>query len=98
MSNQRKRAEEFGRFVGLELKGRIVTQGTTAKAVAEAMGRSQTAFNRWLNGKTEIPLSVLCEASEVIGVEPSDIAAKAYDRLAFIYGEMDGRTYTDDAP
>ncbi|WP_424937557.1 MULTISPECIES: helix-turn-helix domain-containing protein [Bacteria] len=89
----RKRAETFSRYVGLELKGRITTQQFTAKAVAEAIGRQPAAFNRWLNGKVEIPMSVLCEACEFIDVEPSKIVEDAYSRLAVEYGERDGRIY-----
>lgn len=85
--DKHERAERFTLYVGLELKGRIVSQGFTAAQVADAMGRSRAAFSRWLNGKQSIPLSVVCEASEVIGVDPSDVVAKAYDRLAFLHGE-----------
>lgn len=94
--NIRARAETFSRYVGLELKGKIVSQQFTAKAVAEAIGRQPAAFNRWLNGKVEMPLTVLCEACEYIDVEPSKIVEDAYARLAVEFGERDGRIYTDE--
>lgn len=92
----RDRADLFTRYVGLELKGKITSRGFTALAVATTMGRSPAAFNRWLNGKAEIPLPVLCEASEVIGVEPTAIVSAAYDRLAYEHGEIDGTTYEQE--
>lgn len=94
--NIRERAETFSRYVGLELKGKIVSQQFTAKSVAEAIGRQPAAFNRWLNGKVEMPLTVLCEACEFIDVEPSKIVEDAYSRLAVEFGERDGRIYTDE--
>lgn len=93
--NKRQRSETFARYVGLSLKGRIITQGFTAKAIAEKMGRSPAAFNRWLNGKVEIPLSVFAEACEVIGVEPQHVIEDAYSRLCLEQGERDGRQYPE---
>ena len=91
--NTKERAESFARYVGLELKGKIVSQGFTALKVAETIGRSPAAFNRWLNGKSEIPLTVLCEACEVIDIEPRSIIESAYDRMAVALGERSGETY-----
>ncbi|WP_158609491.1 helix-turn-helix domain-containing protein [Cellulomonas triticagri] len=79
--SSRERAEVFTRLVGLELKGRIVSRGFTAQQVARAGGRSPAAFSRWLNGKVEIPLAVLCESCEIIGVDPKDVVEAAYGRL-----------------
>jgi len=93
--NIRQRAETFSLFVGLELKGKITSQRFTAKAVAEGIGRQPAAFNRWLNGKVEMPMTVLCEACEYIDVEPSKIVEDAYARLAVEYGERDGRLYPE---
>lgn len=86
------RAQLFTRFVGLELKGRITARGFTAKAVATEARHSPAAFNRWLNGRVEIPLAVLHEACEIVGVHPGVIIDAAYDRVLL---EMDS---TDDAP
>lgn len=95
--NTRARAEAFARYLGLELKGRIVSQGFTALKVAQMTGRSPAAFNRWLNGKVDIPVTVLCEASEVIDVEPQDIADAAYNRMAVAMGERSGLTYDEES-
>lgn len=94
--NIRQRAETFSRYVGLELKGKIVSQQYTAKSVAEAIGRQPAAFNRWLNGKVEMPMTVLCEACEYIDVEPAKVVEDAYARLAVEFGERDGRLYVGD--
>lgn len=94
--NNKERAEAFTLYVGLELKGRIVSQGFTAATIADEMGRSRAAFSRWLNGKQAIPLSVVCEASELIGVDPGDVVSKAYDRLSVAHGEADGFQYPQD--
>lgn len=93
--NKRERSETFSRYVGLALKGRIITQGRTAKAVAEEMRRSPAAFNRWLNGKVELPLSVFAEACEAIDVEPQSIIEDAYSRLCLEYGERDGTMHEE---
>lgn len=85
--NNRERSEIFGRYVGLQLKGTIVARASTAKEVAARIGRADANLNRWLNGKTEIPLSVLCEVCEFLRVEPSTIVEQAYDRMVFEIGE-----------
>jgi len=87
--DNRQRAELFSTYVGLELKGKITARGYTAKAVALAAHRSPAAFNRWLNGRVELPLAVLCEACEVIGVEPQVIVDIAYSRIVVEYGGAD---------
>lgn len=89
MSNER--AERFALYVGLELKGMIVSKGFTALRVAQTTGRQPAAFNRWLNGKVDIPVRVLCEACEVIDAEPSEVVGRAYDRMVAVLGERDGR-------
>ncbi|WP_435298494.1 helix-turn-helix domain-containing protein [Timonella sp. A28] len=91
--NSRQRAEEFTRFVGLELKGAITARGYKATQVATEINRSPAAFNRWLNGKVEIPMTVLCEACEFIDVDPKAIVEIAYDRVAVAYGERNGSKY-----
>lgn len=88
--NNFKRGEEFSKFVALELKGRIIAQGFTAKAVAAGIGKPAATLNRWLNNKLPLPISILCEVAEFIGVFPADIVSLAYDRLAVRYGEMNG--------
>lgn len=91
--NTRRRAERFAQYVGLELKGAIVSRGFTAKQVAEATGRSAAAFNRWINGKAELPIVALSESCETIGVEPSTIVENAYARMVMEFGEVDGTQY-----
>ncbi|AZS46637.1 MULTISPECIES: helix-turn-helix domain-containing protein [Microbacterium] len=89
MNNTRERGELFGRYVGLELKGAIVSRSLTAKAVAERIGRADANLNRWLNGKTEIPIAVVCEVCEVLDLEPRTIVEHAYDRMIEELGERD---------
>lgn len=95
MSN-RQRADLFAQYVGLELKGRIVSQGSNATAVANFIGRSPSAFNRWLNGKAEIPLAVLCQACEAIDIDPTLVVDYAYNRMAVVLGERNGEKYDPD--
>lgn len=90
--NTRERGELFGRYVGLELKGAIVSRTLTAKAVAEKIGRADANLNRWLNGKTEIPIAVVCEICEVLDLEPRVIVEHAYDRMVEELGERDAPT------
>ena len=85
--NNRERSEIFARYVGLQLKGTIVARAATAKQVAAGIGRADANLNRWLNGKTEIPVSVLCEVCEFLGVDPSTVVQHAYDRMVFENGE-----------
>lgn len=94
--NIRQRAETFSRYVGLELKGKITTRGYTAAAVAQGIGRQPAAFNRWLNGKVEMPMTVLCAACEFIDIEPARVVESAYDRIALEFGERDGSLFADD--
>lgn len=84
--NNAARAALFTTYVGLELKGRITTRGFNAQQVSTQTNHSPAAFNRWLNGKTPIPMAVLCEVCEVIGVEPRRIVTAAYDRLLQEHG------------
>lgn len=76
--SKRDQAQKFVQRVGLELKGRIVSQGFTAQRVATSIGRSPAAFNRWLNGKADIPLAVLYSACETISVDPAQIVTAAW--------------------
>lgn len=92
----RQRAERFSQYVGLELKGTIISRGFTAKQVAETTDRSPAAFNRWLNGKAELPIVALSESCEVIGIEPSVIIENAYARMIMEFGELDGTRYEDE--
>lgn len=90
--NTKKRAQTFVRYVGLELKGAITARGFNANQVANTIERSEAAFNRWLNGKVDIPMSVLCEAAEVIDVDPQFIVDAAYNRMVGLLGERwDGK-------
>lgn len=93
----RHRAERFAQYVGLELKGAIVARGFTAKQVAESTGRSPAAFNRWINGKAELPIVALSESCEFIGIEPSAIVENAYARMIMEFGELDGTQYEDES-
>ncbi|MCT2042647.1 helix-turn-helix domain-containing protein [Pseudoclavibacter alba] len=93
----RKRGSTFAKYVGLQLKGEIITRGKTANEVAKATRHSPAAFNRWLNGKTELPLAVLCEVADYIGVDPQVIVDTAYNRLCVEFGERDGKTYSLEA-
>lgn len=86
--NNKERTEAFTLYVGLELKGGIVSKGFTAATIADEMGRSRAAFSRWLNGKQAIPLSVVCEASELLGIDPGDVVSKAHDRLVAVRGKQ----------
>lgn len=79
--NDREQSELFTKYIGLELKGRIVTRGFSAMQVAEAIGRSPSAFSNWLNGNASIPISVVYDACKVIGVLPPDIVDAAYNRV-----------------
>lgn len=92
----RHRAERFAQYVGLELKGAIIARGFTAKQVAESTGRSPAAFNRWINGKAELPIVALSESCEFIGIEPSVIVENAYARMIMEFGELDGTQYEEE--
>lgn len=93
--DNRDRALLFTTYVGMELKGKITTRGFTAKTVAERTRRSASALNRWLNGRVELPLTVLCETCEIIGLEPAHIVDAAYNRLIVEYGGASRTTDLD---
>ncbi len=102
-----ERAKVFSHYVGLELKGKITTRGFTAKTVALKTQHSASALNRWLNGVQELPLAVLCESCELIGVEPGPIIDAAYSRLVIEYdgpgrpgtpNDVGGPSDTEDMP
>ena len=85
--DMRGRADKFAEYVGLALKGAITEHGFAASAVADRLGRSRSAFTNWLNTrKATLPLEVLAEACEVIGVEPSEVVKSAYERLCREHG------------
>jgi len=75
------RGEAFTAYIGAELKGLIASRGWSAAAVARRTGHSASALNRWLNGKQALPLPVLLEACDLLGVEPREVVSRAYDRL-----------------
>lgn len=90
--NIRDRADLFSRLIGYELKGRIVTRGFTAKAVAERARRSPSALSNWLNGHVGLPLTALFETCEIIGIAPSEVIDAAYDRLRAELGDVTAPT------
>ena len=75
------RGEAFTAYIGAELKGLIASRGWSAAAVARRTGHSASALNRWLNGKQVLPLPVLLETCDLLGVEPREVVSRAYDRL-----------------
>ena len=75
------RGEAFTAYIGAELKGLIASRGRSAAAVARETGHSASALNRWLNGRQALPLPVLLEACDVLGVEPREVVSRAYARL-----------------
>ena len=95
--NKRERALIFSRYVSFELKGAITSRGRTASEVSVAIHRSPSNMNRWLNGKVDLPMVVLCEAAEEIGVDPEAIVEAAYRRLCDEFGDRSSITQITDA-
>lgn len=77
-----ERGKRFAFFVGQELKGQIKARGFTAGEVARNTKHSESGYARWLNGKVEIPVSVVYETCDYIGIEPRLVIELAYIRLA----------------
>lgn len=75
------RGIRFTQLLGAELKGAIIARGATAAEVSEALGHSEAALSRWLNGKSQLPMRVFENVCEYIETEPKDLVGRAHHRL-----------------
>lgn len=82
MSNARDaRGRRFSELVGVELRAAFARRGLSQTKVAKTLGHSQTAYSRWLNAKTPMPIETLLSTCELIGIEPQEIMDAAYRHL-----------------
>ena len=75
------RGIRFTQLLGAELKGAIIARGATAAEASEALGHSEAALSRWLNGKSQLPMRVFENVCEYIEAEPKDLVGRAHHRL-----------------
>jgi transcriptional regulator with XRE-family HTH domain len=82
-----QRSNRFAQLLGLELKANFAREETSQAEVAERLGHSKSGYSRWLNAKPSMPLEVLLNTCELIGVDPRTIVDSAYRRLIEEMGE-----------
>lgn len=81
MTHMSNDGDRFTALVGAEIKGAIAARDWSARAVAKETGHSATALNGWLNGRRALPLSVLYEITELVGISARDVVERAYLRM-----------------
>lgn len=65
-----------------QLSAEITAHGYTVKSLALAMGQDYNTYRRWVIGEREIPLTVLMQSLQTIGVAPDVFMQRAADRQA----------------
>ena len=59
----------FATYVSKELKATLVRYDASMAEAAKATKHSRTAVTNWLNGRNQLPLRVLYEICEYVGVK-----------------------------
>jgi hypothetical protein len=80
----RNRGQEFARLLRLELKQELVKAkpNHSIRSVTHAIGRIHPTLANWLNGNGgEIPIVIVVDVCEVIGIDPCDVVKNAYTKL-----------------
>lgn len=75
------RGRAYSRILANELKGAILARGYKIKTVATQIGIDNTSLSRYFAGMRTMPVDVLIDACEIIGVSPQTLASRAYERL-----------------
>jgi transcriptional regulator with XRE-family HTH domain len=83
----KERGKRFNELVGDEMKKAFKEQGFSAREVERILGIDHSTFANYLNGKRDIPVPITVRSCEVIGVEPEQLAKRAYLRLVAEMGD-----------
>ena len=75
------RAEQLNIIVGRRLEALIRDKGRSRRSVAIAIGLDPTSLMNYVRGERDIPLWVVVEACEDLGVVPYEFIIKAYYEL-----------------
>lgn len=65
-----------------QLAAEITAHGFTVKSLAAETGRDYNTYRRWVIGEREMPLPVLMQSLQTIGVSLEVFMQRAADRLA----------------
>lgn len=70
----------LSRAILLQLNAEITAHDTSAKEVAGRIGKDYNTFRRYLTGERELPVTVLSQALDAIGIDPVVFMTRARDR------------------
>lgn len=65
--------QEIGRAVGENIRERLQAAGITAGEAADVLEITPQTMSNYLTGKTGMPVPVLVELAELVGVAPSKL-------------------------
>jgi len=75
------RGARFNQLIGDEMSQGISRSDKSARAVAREMGIDPTSLHRYTTATVSIPVHITVEVCEKIGIDPQDLAERAYLRL-----------------
>jgi len=75
------RADKFNSIVGERLEALIRSQGRSRRSVALAIGIDPVTLMNYVRGTRQIPVPVLVDACEHLGVTPYDFFIQCYFEL-----------------
>jgi len=75
------RADKFNSIVGERLEALIRSQGKSRRSVALAIGIDPVTLMNYVRGTRQIPVPVLVDACEHLGVTPYDFFIQCYFEL-----------------
>lgn len=82
MDTNRALGEKFSRYVGEQLRGEAAMRGITTTALARTMNIDRVTLHRYLTGKRALPVPVLYDAAEAIGLPAALIVTRADERMS----------------
>lgn len=79
--DMKHRAARFSELLGMEVKGAITARGFAIGAVADAIHTERSTLSRYLNGRRDMPASILALIAGEVGMDPGAVVDRAYYRL-----------------
>lgn len=77
--------DDFSHYVAEQIRGEAATRGLSISALARHMGTDRVTLHRYLSGARALPVPILYNAANTIGVSVRLIVDRAEDRMVTDY-------------
>ncbi|WP_194928802.1 hypothetical protein [Pseudactinotalea sp. HY158] len=82
MATNRRLGEEFSRYVGEQIRGEASMRNISVSGLARLMEIDRATLHRYLTGTRPMPVPVLYEAAEAIGIAAAILVDRADARMS----------------